>query len=109
MPIAYKVLGQASPSANTDTSLLTVASGRQLLVSTIVVCNTASTACTYRIAVRPDAETLATKHYIAYDASLPANSTDSITIGLTVDASDVITIRSSNASTAFGAYGGEIQ
>lgn len=108
MATAYKVLGQANPSANTNADVYTVPSGKQALVSSIVACNTSSTPCSYRIAIRPDGATIATQHYIAYDAVLPGNTSDTITIGATLDAADIVTVRSSAATTAFSVFGAEI-
>lgn len=104
----YKVLGQVNPAATTDTTLYTVPGSTEAVVSTIAICNFAVTAATYRIAVRPDGEGLANKHYIAFDASVPANDTAMITIGLTVNAADIITVRASTASVSFGVFGSEI-
>lgn len=104
----YKVLGQSAPSANTDTTLYTVPSSTQTIVSSIVVCNRSSTAATYRIAIRPDGATLANEHYLVYDVTLGGNTTDTYTIGATIDAADVITVRSSTTNLSFNAFGSEI-
>lgn len=105
---AYKVLGQVATAATTATSLYTCPSLTQTVVSTITVCNRGATSATYRIAVRPDAATLANEHYIAYDAPVLANDTITLTIGVTINASDVITVYASNANLTFNAYGSEI-
>ncbi len=108
MPTNYKVLGQSNPAATTATSLYTVPAATQAIVSTITVCNQAATAATYRIAVRVAGAALAANQYIAYDVSLPANATDTLTLGVTLGATDVITVYSSNATTSFNAYGSEL-
>jgi len=108
MPTTYKVLGQVAPSATTNTTLDTVPSATQAVVSTIAVCNRAATAATYRIAVRPAGATLANEHYIAYDAPLAANDSTFITIGITLGATDVITVYASSANLSFSAFGSEI-
>jgi DNA/RNA endonuclease YhcR with UshA esterase domain len=108
MAITYKVLGQSNPSATTATTLYTVPSATNTIVATISVCNQAAGAGTYRIAVRPAGETLAAKHYIVYDVTLPGVSTDTITIGLTLEATDVVTVYASSANFSFNAYGSEI-
>jgi hypothetical protein len=59
MATTYKVLGQVAPGATTDTTLYTVPAGTEAVVSTLIVANRASTAATYRIAIRPNAATLA--------------------------------------------------
>ena len=108
MPTAYKVLGQVAPSATTATTLETVPSATQAVVSTITVCNRAATAATYRIAVRPAGATIANQHYIAYDTAITANNSTMITIGITLAATDVITVYASNANLSFSAFGSEI-
>jgi len=108
MPTTYKVLGQSNPSATTATTLYTVPASTSAVVSTITVANLAGSSGTFRIAVRPDGETLANKHYIVYDATVAALDTITLTLGLTLDAADVITIYASNASFAFNIYGSEI-
>jgi hypothetical protein len=77
-------------------------------VSTIVVANQAGTSGTYRLAIRPDGESLAAKHYLAYDVALPANSTHTYTIGVTLNAADVITVYASSTSMSFNVFGSEI-
>jgi glucose-6-phosphate dehydrogenase assembly protein OpcA len=108
MPTAYKVLGQVNPSATTATTLYTVPSSTQTVVSTIVVANQAATNGTYRLAIRPDGESLAAKHYLAYDVPLTANNSHTYTIGATLDAADIITVYASSANQSFNAFGSEI-
>lgn len=108
MAVAYKVLGQSAPAANTDTGLYTVPTGNQAVVSTVNVCNQSATQATFRIAVRPGGATLAASHYVAYDITVGANAAVPWTIGITLGAGDVITVRSSSASLSFSAFGSEI-
>ena len=108
MPTAYKVLGQSAPSATTDTTLYTVPSSTEAIISTLIIANRAATSATYRIAIRPNAATLATLHYIAYDVAVGANDSTTLTLGLTLDATDVVTVRSSSADLTFSAFGSEV-
>ncbi len=108
MPTTYKVLGQVAPSATTATTLYTVPSSTQAVVSTIAVCNRAATAGTFRIAIRPNGATLANEHYIAYDSTVAANDSTFITIGVTLGDTDVITVYASSANQTFAAFGREI-
>lgn len=108
MAVNYKVLGQSAPSATTDTTLYTVPAATQAVVSTITVCNRAATAATYRIAVRPTGASIANQHYIAFDLNLNPNATDTYTIGVTLNATDVVTVRASSANLSFSAFGSEI-
>jgi glucose-6-phosphate dehydrogenase assembly protein OpcA len=108
MATTYKVLGQSNPSATTATTLYTVPSSTETVISTIVVANQASAAGSYRLAIRPDGESLAKKHYLAYDTPIPANATHTYTIGTTLNAADVITVYASSADQSFNAFGSEI-
>jgi glucose-6-phosphate dehydrogenase assembly protein OpcA len=102
------VLGQSNPSATTASTLYTVPSATQAVVSTITVANQAASAATYRIAVRVAGASLAASQYIAYDVSLPANASDTLTLGITLGATDVITVYASSATMSFAAFGSEI-
>lgn len=108
MPTAYKVLGQSAPSATTATTLYTCPSSTQTVISTITVCNRGSSDSTFRIAVRPNNASLSSEHYVAYDTSIGGNEVIGLTLGITIDASDVITVYSSSADLTFNAYGSEI-
>jgi hypothetical protein len=108
MATTYKVLGQSNPAATTATTLYTVPASTQTVVSTLTVCNQSSTAGTYRVAVRVAGAALGASQYVAYDVSLSGNATDTLTLGLTLGATDVITIYASSATMSFQAFGSEI-
>jgi hypothetical protein len=108
MAYTYKVLAQSAPSATTDTDIYTVGSGKQAIISTITVANRSATGKAYRIAVRPAGATLANEHYLAYDVVLAANDTTALTLGITLTATDVVTVYASSADLSFGIFGSEI-
>ena len=108
MAYTYKVLAQSAPSATTNTDVYTVGSGKQAIVSTITVANRSASGRTYRIAIRPAGATLANEHYIAYDVTLAANDTTALTLGITLTATDVVTVYASTADLSFGIFGSEI-
>jgi hypothetical protein len=108
MPTTYKVLGQLVPAAGTLSTLYTVPSSTSTVVSTISITNLGPTSTTYRIAIRPAAEAIATKHYIAYDVSIPTLDTLNITLGLTLATTDIISVESYSGLVSFNAYGSEI-
>jgi hypothetical protein len=107
MATAYKVLGQVAPSATTATAIYTVPSATEAVVSSITVCNR-STAATFRLAVRPDGAALANQHYVVYDGPIQANDTVILTVGITMDATDVLEAYASSGNLTFQAYGSEI-
>lgn len=108
MPTVYKTLGQSNPSATTNTTLYTVPAATSTVVSTVTVCNQASTAGTFRIAIRPAGASIAAQHYIAYDTPIAANDTIALTLGITLATTDVMTVYASSATMSFSAFGSEI-
>jgi hypothetical protein len=106
--MAYKVLGQSAPAATTDTNVYTVPSATETVVSTIIVANRSASAGTFRLAVRPDGATIANQHYIAYDVPIAGNDSTTLTLGLTMDAADVVTVRCSTADMSVNVFGTEI-
>ena len=108
MPTTYKVLGQSAPAATTATTLYTVPSSTSAVISTIVICNRAATAATYRVAIRPAGATLANQHYIAYDVSVSGADSTPLTLGITLATTDVVTVYASTANLSFGIFGSEI-
>lgn len=107
MANAYKVLGQVEGAAS-NTNLYTVPSATEAVISTIVICNRAAASKTYRIMVRPDNETLANKHYLAYDIAIAANDSTALTLGITINAGDKLDVYSSDTNLSFSAFGSEI-
>ncbi len=108
MATTYKVLGQSAPSATTDTTIYTVPAGTQAIISTIAVCNRSQGEISYRITVRPNGASLANQHYIAYDAKVAGNDSTFITVGVTADAGDVISVYAGSANLSFSVFGSEI-
>jgi len=108
MAIIYKVLGQSNPAANTNTDLYTVPGATSTVCSTLVICNQAATGATFRVAVRPGGASIAASQYLSYDVSLNANDSITLTIGITLAETDVITVRASTTSVSFNLFGSEI-
>lgn len=112
MPTSYKVLGQQAPATTVAQILYTVPTtpATETIISTITICNIGTAAATYRLYVRPNNATLANLHYIAYDVRIDGNSMQALTLGLTLDSSDVLYCYATFASgaVAFNAYGSEI-
>ena len=108
MATTYKVLGQVKPTATTATTAYTVPSATETVVSTLNIVNISTNPDTVRVAVRPGGETLEDKHYIIYTLVLPAFGQYSLQAGITLDATDVITVYSTNGTSAFNLFGSEI-
>lgn len=109
MAVSYKVLGQSRPTAATATTLYTVptGSGNYAVVSTIQIVNTTADSDVIRIAIRPAGATLEDKHYIVYGSAIAPYQAHSYTIGVTLAATDVVTVYSENAKCSFNLFGSE--
>jgi glucose-6-phosphate dehydrogenase assembly protein OpcA len=108
MATTYKVLGQSNPAATTLTTLYTVPSATNAVISSITVANLAATSATFRIAVRPAGASIANSQYIAYDITLGASDTTVLTMGVTMNTTDVLSVYASSATVTFSAFGSEI-
>jgi hypothetical protein len=109
MATTYKVLGQAAPSATTETDLYTVPASTSSIISSLTVANrSSSTAATFRISTSASGGATATKDYIAYDITIPPNGITVLTLGLTLATTDKVRVYASTANLSFNAYGTEI-
>lgn len=103
-----RVLGQVAPAAGAETTLATVPALNAFIVSTLTVCNRGAVAATFRVAVVEDGAVTANKNWIYFDAAIGAKVTVAITIGMTVNAADVIRVQASTADLSFTAFGTEV-
>lgn len=109
MPTTIKVLGQAAPSATTETTLYTVPAATTAVGSTLVVCNrSSSAAATFRVSVSVGGGATANKDYLYYDFLIPPSDTLAATVGLSAGAADVVRVYASTANLSFTLYGAEI-
>ena len=106
--MAYKVLAQSAPSATTATDVYTVPAATETVISTIIIANRAATAGTFRLSVRPNGGTQTNAMYCAYDVPVAANDSTTLTLGITLDAADVITVYCSSADMSINIFGTEI-
>jgi hypothetical protein len=108
MATTYKVLGTSNPTAATATTLYTVPSSTSTIVSTINICNQASSNGAFRLAIRPAGATLAANHYLAFDTMIPSNDSIALTLGITLATTDIVTVYANTANVSFLAFGTEI-
>jgi len=109
MATTYKILGQVSPAANTANTVYTVPALTSAVVSTINICNLDGVNRTFRVAAVKSGDSLANKHYLAYETVIPSNDSISLTLGITLGANDSISVyANSTANLAFSVFGSEI-
>lgn len=104
-----KILGQVAPAATTEVDLY-VCSGttKETVTSSIVVCNRAAVAATFRISMSEDGNPTANEDYFYYDVSLLPNDTFVAQLGLTMNNLDTIRVYASTANLSFSVFGVEI-
>jgi hypothetical protein len=87
----------ASGTARTDT-----------VIKSIVVCNAGSTSATYTIAINTATATYEAGHYKVYQATIAANDTVNLDLGLIMDpVARYLNVSSSSANVNFSVYGSE--
>ena len=105
MATTPKILGQSAPLATTLTALYTVPGATNATVSSVTVCNTSATPTTFRISVAPAGAGDALSQYLFYDVTIPGNDSFIATVGLTLEATDVIRVYATLATLSFSAFG----
>jgi hypothetical protein len=109
MAFSYKVLGQVAPADTNNANLYTVPAGTSAVVSTIHIANVTGAAVNARIFVRIAGAAAGVGNALAYDVSIAANSLFALSEGITLAATDVLTVRSATGSAlTFTAFGSEV-
>jgi hypothetical protein len=90
MANVYKILGQSSPSATTETDLYTVPAATSTVCSSISICNRGATQTTFRVSISQGGGATANKDYIYYDVTLAGNDTFIATIGVTLATTEML-------------------
>lgn len=109
MPTAYKKKQvQGTAGVSTYATLYAVPAATEAVISSIVICNTAASAATYRIGFDDTEGTPGASEWLAYDASVPANDTVALTLGICSEASKYIRVSSSANTVTFSLFVSEI-
>jgi len=108
MATTRKVLGQHVPSAGATDLMYTVPSSTQAVVSSIVCCNTAALDDVLSIGVVEAGDTIAAKNILYYQLPVSSYNTFTATIGITMNAGDMLYVYSLNGYVSFSAFGQEI-
>lgn len=108
MADTLKILGQAALAITTLTDVYTVPAARSATISTITVCNRGATATTFRLSVAIAGAANTNAQYLFYDQAIDAYSTFTITIGMTLAATDKIRAYAASANVSVNIFGVEI-
>jgi hypothetical protein len=105
----YKILGQAAPVNTSNADLITVGASKSQIISSLTIANTTATAATTRVFARIAGAAAATTNALLYDVTIQGNSSATFTLGITLAATDVLTIRTGTANAlTFTAFGTEL-
>jgi hypothetical protein len=109
MATSYKTLGQVDLTTTSLTDLVTVGAGKEVVISTIVIANRTASADSFRIAIRTDGDAISNKHYVAYDVPVAANDSTTLTLGISMVATDVLSVKATTADVlSINVFGAEI-
>jgi hypothetical protein len=109
MTTNYKLLAQTAPTANTETLSYAVPGSTSVIIRSINITNTSSSADTYYIAIVPTSSSSATNtNYISYNNTILGNTTISLKAGYTIQSSGGIRVKSLNGNLTFTLFGAEI-
>lgn len=108
MATTYKVLGQVSPAATTETLLYVVPSATTAIGSSIIIANRGTSVASFRVSIAVGGAATTNKDYIYYDLPIGANDTFIATIGITLATTDEVRVYASNTNLSFSLYGSEI-
>lgn len=108
MGTTRKILGQSKPAAATDGTLYTVPPVTDTVVSSITVAETGGAATSFRVCVdSAGGAVTAVGKAVAWDVAIPANSTITLTLGITLAAAATVIVRSLSGSCTFTGFGQE--
>lgn len=109
MAFGYKILGQAAPADTNSANLYTVPAGTETIVSTIAIANITATDATYDIHVREAGAAISDGNLLVKGATVSANTTTVVSIGVTLSATDIVSVTSGTGSAiTYHAFGTEV-
>ena len=94
---------QGTASLSTYATLYNTSASTTAIVSTIIIANTSAFVKQYRIALMDSAGTPAASDWIAYDASIYANDSVFLTVGLSLQNNQFLRISSTDNTLTFNA------
>lgn len=99
---------QGTAGVTTYSTLYNTSASVTAVISSILIANTASTDATYRIGLDTSAGTPGASEWLVYGATVPANDTICLTLGICLQSSRYIRVSSSENTVTFSAFVSEI-
>lgn len=109
MPHTAKQLGQLRPANTTAVSIYSPGASTEAIIHNIVICNTSGALAKYRLFVDDDGTTYDETTALAWDISVPADTTDIFEVKITMnDATGNLAVRTdTNDAFTFTVIGEE--
>jgi hypothetical protein len=85
-----------------------VPSATETVISSIIIANQSVSDDTYDLAIRPNNASLSAEHYLAKGVTVGAADSTTLTLGITMDALDVLTVQAGGTALSFNVFGSEI-
>jgi uncharacterized phage infection (PIP) family protein YhgE len=109
MPTVYKILGQQCPANTNETTLYTVPSSTSTIVSSLTISNITSTAANATVNIKQGGSSSSNANTLMKTVEVAANSVNAFTLGITLSATDVVSVTSgTNNALTFQLFGSEI-
>jgi len=108
MATTGKILGQLAPTADTNTNLYTVPADTYTVSSTLIIANRAATAGTMLIWLRVAGAVVEDKQVIMPTVPVAGNDSTTLTLGITLGAGDIVTVKASTDDFSVNLSGLEI-
>lgn len=109
MATTYKILGQQAPAGTSETTLYTVPSATQAIVSTIAIANLTTSVATATVNVKQNGAAASNANTLLKTVNISPLSTTTLTLGITMGAADLISVTSgTGAALSYQAFGSEI-
>ena len=94
----FKILGQIDLTSTSLENVYTVPANRETVISTVVIANRTSASTTFTLALRDAGATVANKHYLAFGVPIGPTDSTTITLGITAEATDVLSVSAGTAN-----------
>ena len=111
MSQSFKILGQITSVANTQSNVYIVPANTATVVNSIMIANQAGANQSYSLIVMPGtnySSPAANTYYVIRGGVSPANDVITINLGLTLPANTVLAANTNSSSLSFSAFGVEI-
>jgi len=108
MATTGKILGQLAPTADTNTNLYTVPADTYTVSSTLIIANRGATAGTMLIWLRVAGAAVEDKQVIMPTVPVSPNDATTLTLGITLGAGDIVTVKASTGDFSVNLSGLEI-